>query len=334
MTKPAAKKPRPDTINRLSAGVYPAMAMLAGMQLDLFTPLGDGAKTAKELATALGLPAARLQPLLYALVTAELLTVDGERFSNTVETDHFLVRDRTSYIGGQHEAFSDLWAATLQTAQSIRTGAPQAKHDFNAMSADELRAFVRGLDAGAGAAARRLLRSYDFTRFRRLLDAGGGSGGLAMALCRALPDLHGTIADLPNVAAISREFVSEAQMDERIDVIDADLVTAPPAGRYDAAVLRALLQVLGPEAASAVVANVGRTVEPGGEIFIIGRVLDDSRLSPLDTVASNVMFLNIYDEGQAYTEGEHREWLAAAGFTDVERQELAGGYSIMRGMKT
>jgi 16S rRNA G1207 methylase RsmC len=201
------------------------------------------------------------------------------------------------------------------------------------MSHDELRAFVRGLDSGAGAAARRLLRSYQFDRFMRMLDAGGGSGGLAITLCRACPTLRATIADLTNVATISREFVAEAEMTGQIDVINADLVATPPAGRYDVAVLRALLQVLGPDAAARVVANVGAAIDPGGEIFIVGRVLDDSRQAPLDTVAANLMFLNIYDEGQAYTEGEHRDWLTAAGFGDVERRNLSGGYSIIRGVK-
>jgi len=333
MSEAKAGKPRPDTINRLAGGVYPALAMLAGMQLDVFSPLADGPLTAEELAKILDVDAARLRPLLYALVTTGLLELAGERFANSAEAAHFLIKGRRGYIGGQHEIFADLWSATLQTAESIRTGVPQARHDFNAMSHDELRAFVRGLDAGAGAAARRLLRDHDFTRFRHMLDAGGGSGGLAIALCRACPELDATIADLPNVAAVTREFVADAGMSGRIAVLDADLVATPPAGRYDAAVLRALVQVLGPEQARQVVANVAAALAPGAEIFIVGRVLDDSRLSPPDAVAVNVMFLNVYEAGQAYTEAEHRAWLQAAGFTEVTRTPLAGGYSIVHGIK-
>jgi hypothetical protein len=47
-------------------------------------------------------------------------------------------------------------------------------------------------------------------------------------------------------------------------------------------------------------------------------VLEDSRLSPPPAVGLNLAFLSIYDEGQAYTEKEHRTWLAEAGFSDVE----------------
>lgn len=326
-------RPRPDTINRLAAGVYPALAMLAGMQLELFTPLGDGAKTVDELAAALDVNARRLRPLLYALVSAGLLELDGEKFANTAEADNFLVKGQPGYLGGQHEIHADLWQSTLLTAQSIRSGKPQAKHDFAAMTKDELGGFMRGLDAGAGAAARRLMKSYEFGRFRHLLDAGGGAGGLAATLCEACPALAGTVAELPVVAEIAGETIAKRGLADRIDTLGCDIVAAPPTGRYDVAVLRAFLQVLGPVAAARVVANIAQCIEPGGEIFIIGRVLDDDRLGPLDAVTANVMFLNVYEEGQAYTEGEHRQWLAAAGFDDVERTPLGGGYSIIRGLR-
>jgi hypothetical protein len=42
-----------------------------------------------------------------------------------------------------------------------------------------------------------------------------------------------------------------------------------------------------------------------------------------------------YDEGRAYTEGEHRTWLAEAGFSDVEVQWGAapGGASLITARK-
>lgn len=324
---------QPDTINAHLAHVYPALAMLAGMQLEVFTPLAAGPQTADALAASLAVSPARLQPLLYALVTAGLLSLEGECFANTPESMAFLVKGSPRYLGGTAEAYADLWSATLHTAASIRSGVPQARHDFARMSSEELRAFICGIDAGAGATARRLHKDYAFARRRRLLDAGGGAGGLALALCRLCPTLGATVAELPSVAAIARECVAEAGLGTRVDVIDADLVAAPPAGRYDVAVLRSVLQVLSPQEAQAVVLNVAATLDAGGELFVVGRMLNDDRLSPPEAVAVNVMFLNVYDHGQAWTEREYRACFAAAGLVEVTRQPLAGGYSVMRGVK-
>ena len=111
MTNPT---PRPETIDKLGTAVYPSFAMLAGMQLEVFTPLGDGAMSAEQLATALSVGPAKLRPLLYALVATGLLTVDGDLFSNTPEADHFLVRGKPAYQGGRHELFSARWAEVLK----------------------------------------------------------------------------------------------------------------------------------------------------------------------------------------------------------------------------
>src|SRR4051794_25246115 len=94
---------RLDAIPKLEMAAHLAFAAMAGLQLDLFTPLADGPRTCQELAAALGVSLASLRPLLYALVLAGLLTVDDARFSNTAEADQYLVRGRPSYAGGIHE---------------------------------------------------------------------------------------------------------------------------------------------------------------------------------------------------------------------------------------
>jgi cyclopropane fatty-acyl-phospholipid synthase-like methyltransferase len=325
---------RPDTFNRHVANIYPALAMLAGMQLDVFTPLGSGPKTVDDIAHTLGVSPRKLRPLMYALVVAGLLTVDNDVFANTAETDEFFVAGKPRYLGGTHGAYADLWSATLHTAASIRSDRPQAKHDFSRMSYPELRAFMRGLDAGAAATARRLERDFGLSRLSHVLDAGGGAGGLAIELCRLAPALHATIAELANVVPVAREHVGEVGLDARIAVLACDLVAAPPPGHYDAVVMRSLLQVLSADAAAAAVKHCVSALRAGGGVYVVGRVLDDSRLAPLDAVAANVMFLSIYDDGQAYTESEYRAWFAAAGLSDIARREVGGGYSIVSGRKT
>jgi hypothetical protein len=67
--------------------------------------------------------------------------------------------------------------------------------------------------------------------------------------------------------------------------------------------------------------------------YIVGQMLDNSRLSPPETVVGNLFFLNVFDEGQAYTEQEHRDWLADAGFKQCERLLLPNKMSIMSAKK-
>src|SRR5437016_3497181 len=114
--------PQPTIVQQLASAVYPSFAMLAGMQLDVFTPLKDGPLTAAQLAHALSVNTEKLSRLLYALVTARLLAVEGDRFANTPEAQQFLVQGKPTYLGGRHENCSETWEALLHTAETIRTG--------------------------------------------------------------------------------------------------------------------------------------------------------------------------------------------------------------------
>ena len=66
---------------------------------------------------------------------------------------------------------------------------------------------------------------------------------------------------------------------------------------------------------------------------ILSRVLQDSRLKPKQTVAQNLVFLNIYDGGQAFTVSEHRAWLQSAGFPDLDMFTRPDGRSVITATK-
>ena len=210
--------PEPKTIQKL-VDVYPSFALLAGMQLDLFTPLKAGPMRPKQIANAIGVDVAKLKPLLYALVAAELLTVEGDRFANTDEANHFLVRGSPAYMGGIHPLYADLWDAALQTAESIRAGQPQAKHDYTQMPREALETFYEGLHPGALTTGRTLVENYGLSSCQRLLDVGGGSGGVAIAVVKACPHIRATVADVSNVTPITQRFVTEAGVSDRVKVI-------------------------------------------------------------------------------------------------------------------
>ena len=324
----------PDTINRLQAGVAPALAMLAGMQLEIFTHLADGPRSAKDLADVLGVEPERLSRLLYALLVSGLLETGQTGFANTPEATAFLVKGRAGYLGGIHELLSQIWHADLLTAQSIRTGKPAAPHDFNAASDEDMASMLRGMHDSAAAAGREFSRRFDFSGCRSIIDIGGGSGGLAAALCDAHPGLHGTLFELPRNAVLAAPILRGTRGGERVTIETGDILKAPPREVHDAVVMRALIQVLSPGDAARAIANAAAALRPGGTIYIAGGgILDDDRLGPVAAVFLNVTFMNLYSSGTSYTEAEHAEWLTAAGCGDVERFTLPTGGGIVRAKK-
>jgi SAM-dependent methyltransferase len=363
---------RPDTVNKLRFAADSAFAMLAGMQLDVFTPLQNGPMTAEEIAGAIGIGASRLRLLLYSLVPAGLLIEKDGRFSNTPEANQFLVNGARSYVGHMHTVLSHRWMINLKTAESIRTGVPQAKLDFSNSPQEEIEAFLRTINRRTVSAAHGLLERYDFSSagnalskrtpgvsrisliwlnpssalpdatasgvvvaVNTLADVGSGSGGLAISMAKFCPHMQATAVDLPLVTPITQKIVAEEGMTDRVKVIEADVVRDPVPGSYDVAVLRGLLQVLSSEDARRAVKNIYTALKSGGRIYIVGQILDDSRISPAEAVGFNLTFISTYDAGESYTEQEHRDWLREAGFADVERTRflLADNLGIMTARK-
>jgi hypothetical protein len=113
----------------------------------------------------------------------------------------------------------------------------------------------------------------------------------------------------------------------------AEVVQEALPGTYDMAVLRSLLQVLLPEQAFQAFKHICAAITPGGGIHIVGRILDDARLSPLETVGFNLVFLNVYRDGCACTEHEHRAWLTTLGFERIGRYPLSQGFSVISARK-
>ena len=307
--------------------------MLAGMQLDVFTPLSNGPMSPEQLAKAVGVGVVRFRPLLDALAAAGLLKVERDVYSNTPEADYFLVPGRPDYMGGT-QLLSLHWTNILKTADSIRSGSPQARIDYSVLSTEELEKGFGRFYHKTVATARSIVERYDLSSYRTLLDVGGGTGGLAIIVTESCPHIQATVVDLPSVTPLTQRFVNEAGAADRVQVVTADAVDGPLTGSFDAAVLNSFIQVLSPDQARRALRNVSEVMNPDGAIFISGvGILDDSRVSPPQSTGFNLNAINVFDEGQAHTEQEHRNWLTGAGFEGVERVTLPNGVSIISARK-
>jgi cyclopropane fatty-acyl-phospholipid synthase-like methyltransferase len=241
------------------------------------------------------------------------LTLKNNRFANSAEAAHYLVSGKPAYLGRMSNLISGNWARILGAAAAVRKDGPVEEYDYHSMPQEELYAVLEGLYPGTVLDARRLMEHYDFSTSHRLLDIGGGSGGLALTISEANPHLKATVIDLPLVIPVTRQFIQEANAAERVEAITADAVQGTLPGSYDVIIARHLLQVLSADDIRALLSNLAIVLEPGGRIHLVGWVLDDSRLTPVKTVNYNLILLTGYADGQAYTEQEHRDWLAEAG---------------------
>jgi SAM-dependent methyltransferase len=329
MPSDVSNRPSREPIDRLREAPVTPMAVRAALGLGVFTALGQTGMTADELAHALSVKPRRLELLLLQLVVGEFLELHDGRFSNTEMAAHYLVEGAPDYIGAVYGNWTGYWRSQLVSEQSIRTDVPQAKVDFEGMSTEELSGFLKGLHGAAVIAGRNLAKHASFAKAKRVVDIGGGSGGVAIGLCQIHPELSVTVVDMPAVVPIGKEMVEEAGLADRISVVAADLTKEPLSDDFDIATARAFFQVLSADDCEKAARYIAAAIRTGGELFVIGFILDDRGLSPEVCVAQNVCNLNIFDNGEAYREALYRSWLTDAGFVDITRSPEAQGRSLI-----
>jgi len=178
------------------------------------------------------------------------------------------VKGQPEYLGGVHELLAQLWQADLRTARSILSGALAALHDYAGASDEEMATMLRGMHGSAVAAGGELARHVDFSACRSVIDIGGCSGGLVAALCEAHPALGATLFELPRAAALAVEILRATLGGDRVSIEAGDILEGPLPAIYDAAVLRALVQVLAPADAARAIAYAAAAAR-GGSIRIM-----------------------------------------------------------------
>ncbi len=85
-----------------------------------------------------------------------------------------------------------------------------------------------------------LFDAYDWSRFRSLVDVGGGNGSLLVGLLHALPTLHGVLYDLPQVVERARRRVAGTALEARLTVQAGDFFVHVPTG-HDAYVMKRII---------------------------------------------------------------------------------------------
>ena len=116
----------PENILKTGMAFWPAKTLLSAVELDVFTQLAQGSLSRDTLAEKVGLHPRAARDFLDALVALGFLKREGDRYSNTAETDLFLDRNKPSYIGGILEmANRRLYPIWSNLTEALQTGKPQ-----------------------------------------------------------------------------------------------------------------------------------------------------------------------------------------------------------------
>lgn len=262
-----------------------------------------------------------IERLLDACVSLGLLEKEGETYRNTPLASQYLVRSSphtmSGYIVYSNYALFPMWQK-LEDALREGTnrwmpvfGFPPGdlfRHFFSTPEA--ARNFLLGMHGFGQLSSREVASAFDLSRFRRMVDLGGGTGHLALAMIDRYPGMTAALFELPDAIEFARGMTGG-----RIELIAGDFFKDP----LPAADLYAVGRILHDWAEDTIMRLLARIYDvlpSGGALLVAEALLDDDRRGPVDTHMQSLNML-VCTEGRERTLPEYRELLEAAGFVGV-----------------
>ena len=315
-------EPEPDAIIRLEDEGWRAQILISSVELDVFTAIDRGLRTAGRLATAKGWDELATGNLLNSLCPLGLLKKRKGVYSLTPMPRAFLSRESSTYGG---DAFlmnvSPRFIGNL--GRYVRTGRASIPNVSSAalMQAWREEALMESRRRTRIPQSLKMWRLAGLDpkkrRHLRILDIASGCGIKSLTMARYNPDAEVTCLDSPKVVEVAKRLAKEWRVDDRAMFIGGNLMKHEfGSGEYDAVLLGQINFFLDERENTALMKRVCRALKPGGIVMIHAPVVDEERCrSPALPWSLWVSLFS--DGGGAFTFSEISRILRRAGFGGV-----------------
>jgi hypothetical protein len=189
----------------------------------------------------------------------------------------------------------------------------------------ETETFIKAMDSlvKARGDTEVIAETMDWNGVTEMLDIGSGPASYPIALCQLFPKLHAKIFDLPGTLVLTKRFVHQAGMQERIMLITGDYRKDSIPGSYDLVFLSNIIHGEGEQDNTALVRKLAANLKLGGRLVVKDHILDDSRtIPPVGAIFSLLMLLTT-ESGRCYSFSEIKSWMEQAGLSQVQRVDLS-----------
>jgi SAM-dependent methyltransferase len=319
----------------ITAGHRARMIQVAA-QLGIADVLASGPADAVLLAAECGCDAEALGRLLRALAAMGVFeqTAGGAwqltELAETLRTDSpTSCRAAALYWG-----LDSMRAAWDHLEHSIRTGEPafdraNRRGFFEHLEAEpkEGELFNAFITQNQNRRAAIHASSIDCTRFRHIVDVGGGEGAFLAELLKRHAHLTGTVLDLPRAVAAARATASREHLDSRMDAVEGDFFDQVPPGA-DAYILASVLHDWPDEAAVRILRACRAAMPPDASLLVIERILGDPGTSLPFSAESDITMMVLLGGKERTSEG-FNELLEAADLTLTDTVHTPTSFIIL-----
>jgi 3-hydroxy-5-methyl-1-naphthoate 3-O-methyltransferase len=298
-----------------------AQALVAGVELDAFSLVADGKRTAREIARAAGASERGTEHLLDALVGLGYLNKRGNQYGLRPVAEKFLVRGKEGYLGGFVYETKLTWSGWARLTDVIRSGKPVEAVDTEKGGREFFPKLVEAifpLNFGAARAAAAALSVGNRRRIRNILDVAAGSAAWSLAFAQTIADARVTVVDYPEVTPVARQFAERFGVADRYDYLEGNLRQIDfGRNRFDLVILGHIVHSEGERWGKKLIKKSYGALKDDALLLIAEMVPNDTRTGPALSLLFGLNMLVHTEQGDVFTMREYRQWLKEVGFKKV-----------------
>ncbi len=321
-------------IDEMSRLYYVSRAIHVVAELGLADHLGDEPLSPRDLAEITGTNAAALTRLLRFLSAYGIFQeIPAGKFSHTVLSSVFRQDHPNSVRATLRRIGEFWWSAVGDLEHSIRTGESAFNHvhgvpffQFLKENPDIQERFDEAMARVSDADDAAIAAAYDFKQFHRIVDVGGGRGGLLAQILLSAPDASGILFDQPQVIEQATR-LEESGLSDRTELVGGDFFDSVPKGG-DCYVIKGVLHDFDDDQCVTIISNCRKAMNANGRVVISNQDLPSPIEGPHPNLTMDIQMMTLLS-GRERSETEWAELFRRSGLKLIGSVPTIVGFTLI-----
>jgi hypothetical protein len=301
-------------------------------EVGTFAALSGKGKDTATLAAELRVDARALGVHLGMLAALGFVERREGLWRATAATRTWLNPQADGYAGPLLHRFKERQPFHAQLLETLRTGGKatdyasvSAEWERGEMPPDLAKMITAFMNAHSRAASMAVAQQPVFAGLRSVLDVGGGSGIFAISMAKAHAQLSATVLEIDTICTEADQYIAAAGIGSRVKTHPLNMFTQAWPPGFQAHFFSNIFHDWSEETCLLLARKSFEALPAGGRILLHEILMDDDGCGPAPCMAFSLLML-MGTKGRQYSLPELRQFLAAAGFVDIEAARTGGGY--------
>ncbi len=306
-------------------------------ELEIAEIIHSGIKDVNSISEKSGTNPDALYRLLKALASEGIFKETRPKYFEMTGLSRALLKSGPTNNMVLHHAGSVNWKLIGEMKESIITGKPIAKKvlgdeifDFLAKNPKENELFNNSMKNGSQMAVSPIMKCYNFSKYNKIIDVGGGNGFLISAILTKNKKAHGIVFDQPHVVEGAKSLFENLDVADRAETIEGNFFVSVPEGG-DVYILKNILHDWDDEKSIQILKNIHKAAENGSKVLIIEAIVEGDNKPNFGKIMDLQMLVTL--GGRERNEEEYNNLIEKSGFKTNKAIKTFAPFSIIEAVK-